>query len=1228
MYLKRLELHGFKTFAARTSLDFERGVTAVVGPNGSGKSNLADAVRWALGEQNPRNVRCRHAEELIFAGAAGQGARDGARPPMGMAEVLLTFDNAGGWLPIEFGEVRIGRRLYRTGETEYLLNGARVRLRDITDLLARASINAGGHLVIGQGLIDTVLSLRPEERRSLIETLAGLRFYYSRREEAEAKLRATEANLRHVDAMIAEATPLLASLQEQAAAYAQYHEVERELRDLLLLQYAHSYGQAQEKRARAAAELEAMRATLATTTAAARDAEQALSTAREQARLLDGQAAALRGELRAAHEARETAERDLAVSQARRVAAVARRDDLRANLPPLRDQRAAALAEMNEAGAAVKATDTDNAQQSQKRAEAERAARAANDEIAAAERSSRALAERRRALESQQATTGAELGALEREQAAAQAEDRRQTMDEQATSLGARRAAEALAAARQALDAAMAGVDDARAAEGAARLLAAESAEQARLAATAHRDAQRHADDLGSRAGGLRAWLKAAAGGAEPGTMTVMGSLLTTDETGPAVAAALGPLLAARTVTAELDAPAAATLLADGARGVLLPARAGLTSHDQSRVELYLRAAGLGDAALLGWGDALAGVEAGADASGAIRAALSLVLVVRDLEAAWQAHAILRAIVMKPEAGEDMPPTSTHPTNMHPTNMHPTGIRAPAPAVRAGMTVMLATPAGEALWPSGLLQRPAAEGAAALERARELRVVEAAAERAATALDGATAAADEAEKERLVRAAAAEAALRALRAAEHQRDARRSDLATAEKAQAQARREAEWATDRLRRAAEAAAERTVRHAETVRRHAEATEALAALATEEAPAAARVEAARRALQAAAARRAEHVATAALLAERVTMATRRQRAAQEALSRLEGDLQTRETALARLEQEAAALAAREDALTTRAGQATQRIRELHEQLRPLETKRAALDERALELERRLAALRPEEARAVAQREVGALALQRADHDIASVTAGIEADLALDPADLPPAAPPPFGAQSRLKALRVRLTAFGPVNARAPDDLAAITTRMSFLQGQSGDLREGMARLRGIITEANATVRDRFSTVTAELDAQFRLYLRQLFGGGQGELTALYDEAGLPSGLDIAAQPPGKKTRELALLSGGERALAGLALVFAMLAVRPVPFCVLDEAEAALDEANTLRVGEILRSLGERTQFIVITHNRGTMSYADALYGVTMAGSGVTQIAGLRLEDVRAARQSRAG
>src|SRR5205085_2893090 len=412
------------------------------------------------------------------------------------------------------------------------------------------------------------------------------------------------------------------------------------------------------------------------------------------------------------------------------------------------------------------------------------------------------------------------------------------------------------------------------------------------------------------------------------------------------------------------------------------------------------------------------------------------------------------------------------------------------------------------------------------------------------------------------------------------------------------------AAERLRRAAGAAAERAQQRGELEQRLARARDDLAGLARDETPAVARHDKARAALQEATARRAEHGAALALVAERAADAARRRHVAEEALARLDGELRARRAGLAQLENEADSLRAGEDELMARATEAEQRLRSLHEQLRPKEAELAALEERAAQLESSMASLRAELTRATSGHETAALALQRAEHEVQSIKAGLETDLALDPVDLPPPAPPPAGLQGRVKALRAQLAAFGPVNARAPADLAAAAERQAFLETQAADLREGIARLRGLIAEANATVRERFSTVAGELDAQFRLYVQQLFGGGRGELTALYDAEGLPSGLDIAVQPPGKKTRELALLSGGERALVGLALVFAMLAVRPVPFCVLDEAEATLDEANTLRVGEILHALSASTQFIVITHNRGTMSQADVLYGITMA------------------------
>ncbi|HWE60129.1 MAG TPA: AAA family ATPase, partial [Chloroflexota bacterium] len=314
MHLQRIELQGFKTFATRTAIELPRGVTAVVGPNGSGKSNIADAVRWALGETNLRQVRCRGTEELIFAGG-------GRRSSLGMAEVSLVFANEGGWLDLPFSEVRVSRRAYRSGENEYLLNGTRVRLRDVVDLLSGASLHAGGHVVIGQGMVDAVLSQRAEERRLLVENLAGLKHYYLRRDDAEARLGTTEDNLTQVDAMIAELAPQVASLAAQAEALRAYRAAEAELRALQRATFSAQAAraltretEAAQTASRAAAELAAARTRVAQT----RAESEALAAAagQERARL-----ETLREQLRRETATQEALRRDAAVAAAQLAAA-------------------------------------------------------------------------------------------------------------------------------------------------------------------------------------------------------------------------------------------------------------------------------------------------------------------------------------------------------------------------------------------------------------------------------------------------------------------------------------------------------------------------------------------------------------------------------------------------------------------------------------------------------------------------------------------------------------------------------------------------------------------------------------------------------------------------------------------------------------------------------------------------------------------------------------------
>ena len=240
MHLKRLELHGYKSFANRTELVFNDGVTAIVGPNGSGKSNIADAIQWVLGEQSFSNLRAKKTEDMIFAGSA-------SRVRMGMAEVSLTLDNSVQWLPIEFSEVTITRRAYRSGENDYLLNGTKMRLRDINELLSKGGLGRGSYTVIGQGLIDSAISLRPEERRTLLEDAAGITIYQSKKADALGKLKATHENLTRVADILHELGPRVKRLHDQANRAGQFEEVQRSLAERLQTWYGYQWQQAQER---------------------------------------------------------------------------------------------------------------------------------------------------------------------------------------------------------------------------------------------------------------------------------------------------------------------------------------------------------------------------------------------------------------------------------------------------------------------------------------------------------------------------------------------------------------------------------------------------------------------------------------------------------------------------------------------------------------------------------------------------------------------------------------------------------------------------------------------------------------------------------------------------------------------------------------------------------------------------------------------------------------------
>ena|GEM_PF-1075641 len=1238
MHLKSISLHGFKTFAGRTTLELRPGITAIVGPNGSGKSNITDAVRWALGETNLRHVRCRSTDELIFAGNA-------RRSSLGLAEVSLVFANEGGWLGVPFNEVRVTRRAYRSGENEYLLNGTRVRLRDIVDLLAGASIHAGGHVVINQGLVDAVLSLRPEERRATIENLAGLKQYYLRRDEAESKLAQTEANLVHVDVVVAELAPQLESLSQQAQVLRAYRAAEAELRQLQQVTYGAQAARLLSRLKSAEPRVAETQDQLAAAQAAVirnRQAEETLLSTLEVDRATREP---LRGRVAAEQALVAAAKRDQAVASAQITAAEERAGFLHAEHDHLAEAACQEQQALQEASLAVDSLHTEireiEAQIAMRRAGA-RSLQSERDRAAVADRDAQARYQdalrRVTRLAEATAASAASVESLSREierhkgaLASAQA-----SLHEAETEHAA--AVMALAAAQQHQAEARTAEHAARARAGAARQVVA--ATQSELQA-----AIRERERIAARHEVLQSWLHNLDGLDAPlrdlaqhgGAVGVVAHSLHID---PAWQMPIASLLGARfvaLVTDDLDALLMERLRGDSQRGrVTIIATSsgcrelGIAGFKTGAPELAVTAgSGIPDGSQARLGRAYSsrherGGDGYGDAQG--RPCSDELAPNLRLPTPGEALAALRTLGVI-GAGDELGWASQKCEDC-------AGIPVCAALqldrvilLRDAATLLRCQPFLPAYGLSAVAQDSAlaalADGsvvcgideraAELIRRRQELNVLQ-------VTLDEARGAEKRA-RERLAREQAV------LSAAETEHERERKALSTADSGASRARDEARF-HERLvleaRRTASAALPLTERLATDFsdkRALLEAEQLQLAAARDESDSLGQASGAcQLALNGAVERVAGAQAIcrdaelmAARLHDRLTSAIKLVDERQRHVTNIERDVARHAEQERSMTASVAALdRARREAVAREAA-AAKSLSAIEAELRPLEAR--IHDEEGRYAELRAAVHLAGESLALAQS-----AYDTARRDLDSVSreteilrAQVASELGCELEELPVAVPP-HGAIGRVKALRAELSAIGPVNARAEDDLTGVEDRLGFLRTQATDLREGVARLRSIIEEANSTLRERFTATVAQLDAQFAVYFSRLFGGGSCRLTAEYDAVGMPVGVEVSAQPPGKRTRDLALLSGGERALVALALLFAMLRVRPVPFCLLDEVEAALDESNTGRFGSILKELSATTQFLLVTHNRGTMLHADRLFGVTMSEAGISITASL--------------
>jgi chromosome segregation protein len=1146
MYLKRLQMKGFKSFADTTTLDLEPGVTVVVGPNGSGKSNVVDAIGWVLGAQAPSAVRSQKMDDVIFAGAA-------KRTALGRAEVSLTIDNGSKILPIEFSEVTLTRTLFRSGDSEYAINGVPCRLLDIQDLLSDSGVGRQQHVIISQGQIDAVLNARPEERRAVIEEAAGVLKYRRRKEKSERRLSATEGNLTRLQDLLREVRRQLRPLERQADAARRHAGVVAELQALRVYT--------------AGRELDGLRTRLAQGSHNRAELTEIEGRLRRTLAELDTQVMSTEAELTAMGGddlGDDLAQYESLFQQARGLSALLaerRRGVERARGASI-DQGVVASLEAEAARLTGELLDVE--------AEADRFAPMAA-ELAAAEAD---LAAQRLDFETEWATgvpapTGAaaevrgELAALRAaaERGVAEADRARSRADALNERID-RLAAEADRLRAELVESETAELPLVEAIDGAERERA--SAEVAVAAAEEeHRRAEADLNAWQARVEALALALDEARSRAGTerlaGIDGVLGTVLDLVEIDPgwegAFEAAAGEALAAVVVDGvdtgrrALDAlhgeALSGAVLALGASGIARTAPAHgepLRRHVRARrsdVEPLLDAL-LGSAVVVdgGWADALdvalahpeaivvtvdgdrfglSGWRVGVAGTGATGAALSEAEHRADSAsvAAERADAALRAArshLIDARAAED------------------------ALAKQLDDNDNQLAAAGDRLQRVETDRRDAATEAEALRgHLGELteRVVR--------------------EAERI---AELEVRLPSLEAAE-------DDLAVSARRMADARARLE----------EQAAEVGARRSDLEVRTAATTERRQFLTGRLTEVEARLDGATAEREAAEARRLELDRTQLALDRLARVVTDHSTVIEQRL----GELRERRR---RQSEAARAVAARLDGLRRQRAEQEKALTEQRERVQ-----RAEIDHAEVEM-----------------RIEAAVEAIRRDLDCEP-----DAAIAAERPELPDGANP----AARIRELERELRIMGPINPLALEEFDALQERHEFLQQQLDDVKESRRELAKVIRAIDAEIVNVFAAAFADVAANFEALFSTLFPGGEGRLKLTDPDNLLATGIEVEAKPSGKNVRKLSLLSGGERSLTALAYLFAVFRSRPSPFYVMDEVEAALDDVNLHRFLGLVAEFRDEAQLVIVSHQKRTMEAADCLYGVSMQPGGSSKV-----------------
>ena len=1189
--LKSLELQGYKTFASKTTFEFAGGITAIVGPNGSGKSNIADSLRWVLGEQSYALLRGKKTEDMIFNGSEH-------RPRASMASAHIVFDNTTGWLPVDFTEVGMTRRAYRDGHNEYLLNDQHVRLRDLNELLAASGLSERTYTILGQGLVDASLALKADERRRLFEEAAGVGLYRVRREDAIKRLENTTRNLERVLDIMSELEPRLRSLERQAKRALEYGRAQADLKVILREWYGYHWHHAQQELTESREVVKAQEARVREAREVHAKAQAEYNTFRERFVGLRSQLNAWHRQSAELHNQREEVSRSLAVLEERQRSLISAQSSVLADQNRTSDEERVAQERLAEAEQEAVRLQGEYEEAQQQYAAAQRTFETSQAERASVEENLRTARAEIDKWSTQRAEAQARLDELKSRLENLQA---RMTAAERAiesAEVRARDAEEKYTAARQGREEAETQLRDAESQLG-ERRQALERLDAERRVKTEER-AQQLAEhtrlkaqlevleqaeqSLAGYAEGARFLLDAARQSRLRGARGALSASLDVPaELEVAIAAALGDTLDAILLeTDEID-EALQLLESDGAgRAVLLP----LDNHSRPPIDHPNDGSALGVASEL--------VHAPEELRTAVRLLLGQTLIVRD-------RATARRLL------EDLP---TH--------------------------ARIVTLRGEVFRGDGLIIAGKSAGGTALSRPRQKREVSEALTALSAQIESVNREVDalstkitEAQHELTQAdstAGAARVRLEQARANERQAEleseSSQRQLEWQKSQHGQLKAEAEEAASIRQNLAQSQSDvesQTARTHETVRMLSEQLKAMDLAETQNQASywSTRVAVAERVLADANARKEERGKEVARFDTRRFELTSR--------------LTEAESSLSGLDRERASLRERESQLHTQIEELRVFIDPAEKDLETAEQEETRLQEAESNAQRSLA---------TAERLLGQVQLDqmRKQEALENLRQKITDDFGLvmfDYAeDVSGPVPLPFEGmveelpvvtevspdlESQLAQHRTRLRRMGAINPEAKQEFDTESERYTFMKTQVEDLQKAAEDLKHVIAELDELTRQDFAKTFDAVDKQFRAMFTRLFGGGSARLSLTDPDNLVETGIEIEARLPGRREQGLALLSGGERSLTAVALVFALLKVSPTPVCVMDEVDAMLDEANVGRFRDLLQELSRDTQFIIITHNRNTVQAADVIYGITMGRDSASQVISLRLDQV---------